>query len=148
MSSRSLQITEAVLALCTTPALTGIGSAGVQDDPDYAFELRDLPFVSVHQGDEIAPERNLISAHDHSMILTLRITAKKGGVPGKSALASCDPILLAVHARLMADLTIGGLALDVRQGAIRRQRDLLEMPVAITEVDYTIDYRTTTTSLE
>lgn len=148
MSSKAEQIRDAVHALFTTPALTGIGAAGVQDDPDYAFEVRDLPFVAVYAGDEPPPDRSLIGARDHTLTLTVRITAKKGGVTNKSALSSCDPLLVATYARLMADLTLGGKALDIRQGATRRQRDVIEVPVAYTEVDYEIDYRSTTTSLE
>jgi len=148
MTSKALQIAEAIQTLFETPALTGIGAGGVQDDPDYAFELRDLPFVAVYLGDEGEADRALIGAHDHTVTVKVRITAKKGGVSGKSALASCDPLHVETYARLMSAPTLGGLALDVRQGGIIRQRDVLEVPVAYTEIDYAVDYRTTETSLE
>ncbi len=148
MSSKALQIAEAVQTLFETPALTGIGVGGVVDDPDYAFELSDLPMVAVYMGDEGAADRAVIGMNDRSLVVIVRVTAKKGGVTGKSALASCDPLLVATHNRLMAAPTLGGLALDIRQGAIRRQRDVLEVPVAYTEIEYLVDYRTTETSLE
>jgi hypothetical protein len=148
MSSKALQIAEAVQALFETPALTGIGAGGVVDDPDYAFSADDLPMVAVYLGDESSPERTLINAHDHTVVVTVRVTAKKGGVTGKSALLSCDPLMVATHARLMTDLTLGGKALDIRQQSTRRQRDVMEVPIAYVEVDYAVDYRTSTTSLE
>lgn len=147
MTSKAYQINEAAQALFETPALTGIGTGGVVDDPDYAYEIGDLPMVAVYMGDETV-ERTLINAHDHTITMTVRVTAKKGGVSGKSALLSCDPLLVQVHNRLMADLTLGGRALDIRQQGTRRQRDVIEVPVAYTEIDYAVDYRTTTTSLE
>lgn len=148
MSSKAFQINEAMQALFETPALTGIGAGGVVDDPDYAYEVSDLPMVAVYMGDEDAPNRSLIGVHDHTITMTVRITAKKGGTSGKSALGSCDALLVQVHNRLMADLTLGGKAMDNRAGPTRRTRDVLEVPVAYTEIDYAVDYRTTTTSLE
>lgn len=148
MTSKAYQINEAMQALFETPALTGIGTGGVVDDPDYAYELSDLPMVAVYMGDEGAPERTLINAHDHTITMTVRVTAKKGGVVGKSALLSCDPLMVQVHNRLMADLTLGGVVLDIRQGPTRRSRAVLEVPEAYTEIDYAVDYRTTATSLE
>ncbi len=148
MSSKALQINDAVVALFSTPALTGIGAAGVQDDPDYAFNVADLPFVAVYQGDEQTPDNALISNMDRSVNITVRVTAKKGGVSGKSALASCDPLMVAAHNRLMSDLTLGGIAIHIREQATRRSRDVMEVPVAFVEKDYAVDYRTTTTSLE
>lgn len=148
MTSKAYQINEAVQALFETPALTGIGAGGVVDDPDYAYEVSDLPMVAVYMGDETPPERTLINAHDHTVTMTVRITAKKGGVSGKSALLSCDPLMVATHNRLMAGLTLGGIALDIRKQATRRSRDVIEVPVAFTEIDYAVDYRTATTSLE
>lgn len=148
MSSKALQINEAMQALFETPALTGIGAGGVVDDPDYAFVPSDLPMVAVYMGDEPDAERAVIGAHDHTITMTVRITAKKGDTTGKSALGSCDALMVQAHNRLMADPTLGGIVLDIRKGATRRAREVLDVPVAYTEIDYAMDYRTTTTSLE
>ena len=148
MSTKALQIAEAVQALFETPALTGIGTGGVVDDPDYAYEIGDLPIVAVYMGDEQPPDRSVISSHDNTMILTVRVTAKKGGVSGKSALASCDALVASTYNRLMAAPTLGGLAFDIQKQATRRTRDVIEVPVAFTEVDYAVQFRTIETSLE
>jgi hypothetical protein len=148
MASKALQIAEAIQTLFATHALTGIGIAGVQDDPDYSFELSDLPFVAVYMGDEPAPNHAAIGQYDNTLIITVRVTAKNGGVTGKSALASCDPLLVSTYNRLMAEPTLGGLVFDVQKGPTRRMRDVIEAPVAYTEVDYAVQFSTTTTSLE
>lgn len=148
MSTKALQIAVAVQTLFETPALIGIGTGGVVDDPDYAYEIGDLPMVAVYMGDEPAPDRSVISSHDNTMILTVRVTAKKGGVTGKSALASCDALVAAIYNRLMAAPTLGGLTFDIQKQATRRSRDVIEVPVAFTEVDYAMQFRTTETSLE
>lgn len=148
MASKALQIAEAIQTLFATHALTDIGIAGVQDDPDYHFELSDLPFVAVYMGDEPPPDRAVIGQHDNTLIITVRITARSGGVTGKSALASCDPLLVATYDRLMAEPTLGGLAFDIQKQHTRRMRDVIEVPVAYTEVDYAVQFRTTETSLE
>jgi hypothetical protein len=148
MSSKSLQIAEAIQALFETPALTGIGTGGVVDDPDYAYRVEDLPMVAVYMGDETAPDRGVISMHDNTATITVRVTAKKGGVSGKSALASCDPLVVATYNRLMAAPTLGGLAFDIQKQSTRRSRDVIEVPVAYTEIDYAVQFRTTDTSLE
>lgn len=142
MSSKALQIRDKIITLLTTPALTGIGSGGVSVDPDYAFEAGDLPAVAVYLGDETI-ERALIGADDRTLNVTVRIISK-----GSDAFANGDAVLVQVHNRIVTDLTLGGLALDVRQQGTRRSRDVLEVPVAIAEIDYAVDYRTTTTSLE
>lgn len=142
MSSKALQIRDAIITKLTTPALTGIGSGGVSVDPDYAFEAGDLPVVAVYLGDETI-ERALIGADDRTLIVTVRVISK-----GSDAFANGDAVLVQVHNRIVTDLTLGGLAMDIRQQGTRRSRDVIEVPVAYTEIDYAVDYRTTTTSME
>lgn len=142
MSSKALQIRDKIITLLTAQALTGIGSGGVSVDPDYAFEARDLPVVAVYLGDETI-ERDLISADGRTLMVTVRIISK-----GIDAFASGDAVMVQAHTRIVTDVTLGGLSLDVRQQGTRRSRDVLEVPVAVAEIDYAVDYRTTTTSLE
>lgn len=142
MSTRALQIRNAIATLLTTPALTDIGTGGVQHDPDYAWESRDLPAIAVYLGDETASHA-LIGAMDRQLIVTVKIVSK-----GSDPLTVGDSLVAAAYARITADLSLGGLALDIIPQGIRRSRDVIECPVAISELDFTIDYRTAITSLE
>jgi hypothetical protein len=143
MASKALQIRNAIITLLQTPAITGIGAGGVSVDPDYAFEAIDLPAVAVYLGDETAADRALIGALDRTLTVTARIISS-----GSDAFTTGDAVLATAHARIVSDLTLGGLSLDIRHTGTRRSRDVLEKPVAIAELDYSVDYRTTTASLE
>ena len=142
MASKALQIRDAIITLLTTPALTGIGAGGVSVDPDYAFAAADIPVVAVYLGDETVQEQ-MIGAADHQLAITVRVISK-----GSDSFATGDALMVAAHGRIVADPTLGGLALDLRHTGTRRSRDVLEVPVAVQELDYAVDYRTTTTSLE
>lgn len=143
MASKALQIRNAVIALLQSPALAGIGSAGVTVDPDYAFRTADLPAVAVYLGDEQPSQRNVIGAMDRSVMVTVKVISK-----GDDAFAAGDALVVEAHSRILADISLGGLAFDISEQGIRRARDVLEVPVAVTELDLAVEYRTNETSLE
>lgn len=143
MSSKALQIRDKVILLLTTPALTGIGSGGISVDPDYAFESRDLPAVAVYLGDEDPPQRVMIGSMDRRVMLKVKIISK-----GDDAFASADALMVLVHNRIMTDPSLAGLVMDIQQHGTLRSSDVLQSPVAVTEMDYAVEYRTNETSLE
>lgn len=143
MGSKALAIRDAIIAKLTTPALTGIGAGGVSVDPDYAFAPRDLPVVAVYLGDESAADRVVLAAMDRTLTVTVKIVSN-----GSDAFATADAVLVQAHNRIASDTSLGGLALDIQHHGTRRSSDVLEKPVAITELDYAVDYRTNETSLE
>ena len=143
MSSKALHIRDAVIALLQSPALAGIGSGGVSFDPDYAFETRDLPAVAVYLGDEQPTDRATIGMIMRTLMVNVRIVSK-----GDDSFANGDSLMVLAHSRISADVTLGGKSLDIRQQGTKRSRDALQVPVAITELEYAVDYRTTETSLE
>ncbi|HEY4698124.1 MAG TPA: hypothetical protein VIH29_08990, partial [Gallionella sp.] len=109
MSSRALQIRDAVIALLQTPALTGIGSGGVSNDPDYAFVVADLPVVSVFLGDETTSP-STFTMNEHELTLHVRVISA-----GTDPVGAGDPLMVQAYARIIADKTVGGLALNVRK---------------------------------
>jgi len=143
MSSKALQIRDAVVALLTTPTLTGIGSGGVSVDPDYAYEAGDLPAVAVYLGDESSAERVVVGQMFRRVSLNVRVLTK-----GDDAFANADTLMVQIHSRIAADVTLGGKSLDLMHSATRRSRDVLQVPVAITDLEYRVDYTTSETSLE
>lgn len=150
MSTKSLQIRNQVIALLTAPAIPGLNTsasiapAGVYTDWHYAIKPGDTPCIAVEMGDETPPQRVTIQMADRSMQVKVGIFTA-----GDDAATLADPFVVEVHRRLTADLTLGGLALDVKQDAITRQRDsTLEKPVLITEMTYLVEYRTTIASME
>lgn len=143
MSSKALQIRDAVVALLTTPALTGIGSGGISADPDYAFESGDLPAVAVYLGDEQTVNRNTIGQMMRQLELNVRVISK-----GDDSFSGADALMVEAYSRIAADVTLGGKSQDLMHQGMRRSRDVLQVPVAITELQYLVDYTTSETSLE
>jgi hypothetical protein len=143
MSTKSLRIRNALVALFTATPVAGVAAAAVYTDWRFAIKPIDLPAIAVELGDEIAPQRVLIGALDRTLQAKVSIITA-----GDDATTAADTIVAEAHRRLVADLTLGGLAMDVKQDAISRQRDVLEKPVMITELNYLVEYRTTMTSME
>jgi hypothetical protein len=143
MSTKSLQIRNAIVALLKATPVAGVAATAVYTDWHFAIKPIDMPAISVDLGDESAPQRVLIGALDRTLQTKLSIITA-----GDDATTAADAIVAEAHRRMVADLTIGGLAMDVKQDAISRQRDVLEKPVLITELNYLVEYRTTMTSME
>ena len=150
MSTKSLQIRNSAIALFTATLLPGINTSatiapqGVYTDWHYAIKAQDTPCVVVEMGDERPPQRVMIGAEDRSMQLKVFVIGAQD-----DAATLIDPIVAEVHKRLVADLTLGGLAMDVMQDAITRQRDnTMDKPALVTEMIYQVEYRTSMTSME
>lgn len=143
MSTKSLQIRNAIVVLYTATPVAGVAAAAVYTDWRFAIKPIDLPAIAVELGDESAPQRMLIGALDRTLQVKVSVITA-----GDDATTAADAVVAEAHRRLVADLTLGGLAMDVIQGAIQRQRDVLEKPVLITELNYQVEYRTTMTSME
>ena len=148
MSSKAQQINDAIIALFQAANFADLGPGGVRDDPDYRFEMRDLPFIAVYRGDEQEPVQATISSMDRDLTVIVRVTARQDELNGKSALSACDPLVVATHNKLMANSALGGLAFHIRELGTNHQRDVIEVPVAYIEKGYSVSYTTNTTSLE
>lgn len=142
MSSRQLQIVDAVIAKLAATPLANIGAGNVCTDPDYPWQMGDLPAVAVYLGDETV-SRALIGMDDRQLTLKIKLASRSSDPPHLA-----DQTMLDIHGRIMNDTSLGGLALDIANQAITRSRDVMEAPVLLIELDYQIDYRTTNTSLE
>lgn len=150
MSTKSLQIRNAAIALLTGTLLPGINTTasiapqGVYTDWHYAIKAIDTPCAVVEMGDELPPQRVMIGAEDRSMQLRVFVIGAQD-----DAATAVDAIVAEVHKRLVADFTLGGLAMDMKPGAITRQRDnTMDKPALVTEMAYQVEYRTTMTSME
>lgn len=143
MTTKSLQIRDAIVTLLKATPVAGVAAGAVYTDWHFAIKTIDMPAISVDLGDESAPQRVLIGALDRTLQVKLSVITA-----GDTATTVADPVVAEAHRRLVADLTLGGLAMDVKQDTITRQRDVLEKPVMITEMTYLVEYRTTMTSME
>ena len=69
-------------------------------------------------------------------------------VRGNSPESLADPVVKSAFSNLMADRTLGGLALDINMGPTKFDFFEGDMPAGVVSTKYTITYRTSTTSME
>jgi hypothetical protein len=79
--------------------------------------------------------------------LTVRVTALARAVPPLSPETQADLLLTAAHAALMADVTLNGLALGIRDSECEWENEDADAVAAAMPARYRITYRTLATDL-
>lgn len=148
MSTKSLLIRDAVVALLKASPCGGVPDIRVFTDISHVLETELLPVILVDLGDEQA-HRSVIGRMTHSVqIMVSVISAATKGVGAADAATHADPIIAEIHRRLVADTSLGGIAFDLICTATTRHRDELDRPVLVTKLIYDVQYKTIETSLE
>jgi hypothetical protein len=76
--------------------------------------------------------------------LTVRISViVRGAIPDQLA----DPTVESLHSKLMADLTLGGVAMDIRPQSVNFELVEADQPAGVISCDYLIRYRTANANL-
>jgi hypothetical protein len=86
----------------------------------------------------MCPEQNTcLPTLDH--VLTVRVVViVRATVPDQAS----DPIVQSLHSKIVADLTLGGLAIDVQPGPTEFTLEQADTPVGVIYCTYRIQYRT------
>lgn len=143
MTSKAEQITQAIVAALTVPAMSSVPASRVFRDIHGALQASALPAIAVETGDEETPERRTARHKMRWMEVTVSIVAA-----GASPFTVGDPALVEAHGRLMADRALGGLALEVLEGPTRRERSSAEQQLGVVAKTYRVQFHTTEESLE
>jgi hypothetical protein len=135
---------ENILAAVRT-ALTGTSGVGtrIYRSRQEAFARDESPAIVVEAvNDQAIIETSLPTL---TWILTVRIAIiVRGSVPDQLA----DPIIVSAHSKLMADLTLGGYAMDIAPQGVNFDMAEADQTAGVIMCDYLIRYRTTLSSLE
>jgi hypothetical protein len=76
--------------------------------------------------------------------LTTRVTViVRGDIPDQIA----DPIIESLHSKLMSDLSLGGLSMDIQPAPVSFEILEGDQPIGIISLDYRVQYRTGVESL-
>ena len=67
----------------------------------------------------------------------------RGDIPDQIA----DPVIESMHSKIIADLTLGGLAIDVQPSEVTFNMFDADQPAGVIFNDYIVQYRTTVASL-
>lgn len=97
----------------------------------------ELPAIVVEPVSDSAEQNTSLPTLDWT--LTVRISViVRGNVPDQIA----DPIVQDMHAKVMADLTVGGYAYDVQPVSVSFDLVEADQPSGVISCDYAVRYRT------
>ena len=140
MPTRREQILSAVAtALAGTSGVSG----RVYRSRQEAFSRSESPSVIVEPGPASSgPEPVSTCKIDHTLTLVVLVYAR-GLIPDQVA----DPVVQSVHSLLMADRTLGGLALDIWPLSRDPQFEAADTAAVVEVLSYRVRYRTSVTDL-
>lgn len=79
---------------------------------------------------------------DWSLLVRIAVVVR-ANVPDQAA----DPVVESLHSKLMADLTLGGLAIDIQPFQVEFQAVEADVPAGVVMCDYLVKYRTSVVNL-
>lgn len=134
---------ESILAAVRT-ALTGTVGVGTRIyrsrvEPIARAESSALIIEPVN---DIPTQNTSLPTLDH--VLNMRVVViVRASVPDQTA----DPIIESLHSKMMADLTLGGLCIDVQPGPTEFTLESADVPVGVIFCNFRILYRTSVSDL-
>lgn len=141
-ASRAEAITQAIFALLADED-GPIEGVSVHRDLHGALSAGSLPAIVVETGDEPAPSHVAIGVKTRAVEVIVSVVAR-----GASPYTEADAALLEAHDRIMADRSLGGLAIEIAESFTRRSRVDAEQQVGEIAKSYLVQYVTTEISLE
>jgi hypothetical protein len=100
------------------------------------------PAIVVEPLSDTAAQNTALPTLDWSMIVRITVIVR-GAVPDQLA----DPIIESLHSKVMADLTLGGYAIDVQPIGVTFNFTEADGAAGEIQCDYRVMYRTSVTNL-
>lgn len=100
------------------------------------------PAIVVEPVQDQAEQNTALPTLDWSLTVRVAVIVR-GAIPDQQA----DPIVEDLHSRLMADLTLGGAAIDVQPVSVNFEMVDADQPAGVISCDYLVRYRTALTNL-
>lgn len=134
---------EQVLTAIRT-ALTGTTGVGTRIYRSRVEPLsrQESPAIVIEPITDQAQQNTSLPTLDWSLTVRVAIIVR-GNVPDQLA----DPIVESAHAKLMADLTLGGYAIDVQPQNVAFELMEADQPAGVISLDYLVRYRTNVADL-
>jgi hypothetical protein len=134
VSTKREQILEAIKTALTGSATLG---ATVYRSRVTPLARGESPAVIVEPVRNDVEQNTALPTLDHSMQVRVAVIVR-GEIPDQLA----DPVIAAAHSAIMADLTLGGLAIDVQPGETEFTMQDADQPVGVIFSIYIVRYRT------
>lgn len=100
------------------------------------------PAIVVEPVTDSATQNTALPTLDWSMLVRITVIVR-GTTPDQAA----DPIIESLHSRLMADLTLGGYAIDIQPATVTFIFTEADGAAGEIQCDYRVLYRTSVTNL-
>ena len=143
-NSQHLAVRDAVAALLqAAPALAG---GRVFENRDYKLAADAASGVWVFR-DDSTPARGPLMVSPIDWTTRVRVVVKARTSGGVSAETAADALATEAYARVMAQPQLGSLASDLEAGQIVWQQDEIETSVAMCELEFFVQHRTTSNLL-
>ncbi len=134
---------ETILAAMRT-ALTGTVQVGTRIYRSRVEPLarNESPAIVIEPISDTAEQTTSLPKLDWSLTVRVAVIVR-GTVPDQLA----DPIVKDLHSKLMADLTLGGVAIDVQPLSVNFEMVEADQPAGVISCDFLVRYRTSVTDL-
>ena len=134
---------EQIIAAITTAlaGTTGVGSRIYRSRVE-AFSRGESPAISLEPINDTPATNTSLPTLDWSLTVRIAVIVR-GAIPDQLA----DPIVESLHSLVMADLSLGGLAMDIIPASVDWQLIEADQPAGVVLCDYDIRYRTSVGSL-
>ena len=100
------------------------------------------PAIVVEPLTDTAAQNTSLPTLDWSLTVRVAVIVR-GAIPDQVA----DPIVESLHAKIMADLTLGGYAIDIQPIGVTFDIVEADQPAGVVMCDYRVQYRTSVTNL-
>jgi hypothetical protein len=139
MSSKRERI---LTSLKTRLDTVSLATGGVYRSRVFALSRAQNPAIALEPvSDQPSPE-DPIGFIDWDLLVRVAVIVR-GDVPDQLA----DPIVLAAHAAVCADLSLGGLSMDITPASVSFELIDGDLAIGVISLGYRIKYRTSVTDL-
>ena len=135
MASKREDILDAIkTALANT---TGVGTRIYRSRTLPLAQRSQLPSLIIEWSNDAAEQNTSLPTLDWSLSVTVTVLSS-GDVPDEQA----DATVVSMHQKMMADLTLGGEAIDVQPSTVSFEAIDGDSPIGVTSCEYIVLYRT------
>jgi hypothetical protein len=160
VTTRREQVLTAVVAAISDGASSSVGGVDTFADWGGLLTIDELGVLRIYRSrvtpisraesaaivvepiSDTAEQNTSLPRLDWSLTVRLAVIVR-GTVPDRIA----DPVVESMHASLMADLTLGGVAIDVQPVSVSFEMVDADLPAGVISCDYLVRYRTALASL-
>jgi len=134
---------ESILAAIKTTlaGTTGVGTR-IWRSRVQALARQESPAIVVEPISDNAEQNTSLPTLDWSLTVRIAVIVR-GDVPDQQA----DATVESLHSKMMADLTLGGYAIDVQPQGVSFDLVEADQPAGVIACDYLVRYRTSLTDL-